>query len=681
MKKDRKGKHVVAKEPNKLWFYLFVPLAVFFMEMVVMWHCFHKFMAWGVLYTFLFSVVFGLCIVFISSLFKRKGGHAAMVIMMLIVTLIMGTQAVYFTIFKTFTTLSQADMAGDAIGTFWRETLNGIWNTKWTLLVLFIPFLIIVFFGKRFHPDKRIGIVGAIALLLVIAIFQVGGTQLALANTQGVMSYRYVYNGELSPMLSVPRFGVLTTLRFEIRNNLFGVPSEKQSGNTDEPDIPEEPEKTDEPDIPEETVIEPTEEINVITEYDDNVLEIDFDALIAEESDDKIIDMHEYFRDREPTKQNEYTGIYKDYNLIWICAEGFSRYAVSEQYTPTLYKMANEGFVFDNFYNPIWYVSTSDGEYTTMMGLIPKSGVRSFSYSGDKYMPYGFGHMLSPLGYTCRAYHNHTYDYYGRDRSHPNLGYDYKALGRGLDVKKTWPESDVEMMEKTVPEYINDAKFHTYYMTVSGHLEYNFGGNAMSSKHKAEVQPMLDAGYSEAAAAYVACNMEFDQSMKYLIDQLQAAGKLDKTLFVISGDHYPYGLEKSQMEELLGSEFDEDFEMFRTTLIIWNSQMEPTHVEKYCSSLDVMPTILNLLGVEYDSRLIMGQDILSDSPALIEFNNKSYITDLGRYNSRTDEFIPNEGVTVPEGYAADMLKYVTDEFSYSAKILENDYYAKVFKHE
>ena len=75
------------------------------------------------------------------------------------------------------------------------------------------------------------------------------------------------------------------------------------------------------------------------------------------------------------------------------------------------------------------------------------------------------------------AYHNHTYTYYGRHISHPNLGYVYKGLGNGLDVKESWPESDLEMIEKTVPEYMNSQPFHTYYMTVSGHMQYSFTGN------------------------------------------------------------------------------------------------------------------------------------------------------------------------------------------------------------
>ena len=71
-------------------------------------------------------------------------------------------------------------------------------------------------------------------------------------------------------------------------------------------------------------------------------MEIDFDQLIANESSDTIKDMHEYFKSVTPTKQNKYTGMFEGYNLIWICAEGFSEWAVDETHTPTLYKLTHE---------------------------------------------------------------------------------------------------------------------------------------------------------------------------------------------------------------------------------------------------------------------------------------------------------------------------------------------------
>ena len=97
---------------------------------------------------------------------------------------------------------------------------------------------------------------------------------------------------------------------------------------------------------------------------------IDFNLLISNEKDKTIRDIHEYFSNIQPTKKNEFTRKYKGYNLILITAEGFSHYAVNKDVTPTLYKLVNEGYKFKNFYNPVWGVSTSDGEYVACTGLI-----------------------------------------------------------------------------------------------------------------------------------------------------------------------------------------------------------------------------------------------------------------------------------------------------------------------
>ena len=170
--------------------------------------------------------------------------------------------------------------------------------------------------------------------------------------------------------------------------------------------------------------------------------------------------------------QNKYTGMFKGCNFIFITAESLSHYVIDRDLTPTLYRLANEGFIFNNFYNPNWGVSTSDGEYVACTGLIPKAGVWSFYHSGKNWLPFVMGNQFLRLGYSSRAYHNHTYTYYKRNISHPNMGYIYKGVGNGLKIKNTWPESDLEMVDVTTPEFINDEKFHVYYMTVSGHLSY-----------------------------------------------------------------------------------------------------------------------------------------------------------------------------------------------------------------
>jgi phosphoglycerol transferase MdoB-like AlkP superfamily enzyme len=381
--------------------------------------------------------------------------------------------------------------------------------------------------------------------------------------------------------------------------------------------------------------------------------------------------MHEYFGNIQPTKKNEYTGKYKGKNLILITAEGFSPYAVNKDVTPTLYKMYEEGFKFKNFYTPSWGVSTSDGEYVACTGLLPKEGIWSFYKSSKNYMPFAMGNQLKKEGYETRAYHNHYYDYYFRHESHPNLGYIYKGLGNGLNVTETWPESDLEMIELTVPEYIDTQPFHVYYMTVSGHLQYNFYGNYIAAKNKDLV---ADLPYSDNVKAYLACNIELDKAMEKLILELEKKGIAEDTLIAISPDHYPYGLTLPEISELANKEIKTNFDLYKGVFLLWSKGMEPVEIDKICSSLDIIPTLSNLMGLEYDSRLLMGKDILSDSEPLVVFSDRSWITDKAFFNVKTGETASLSGENADE-YIAEIEKTVKDKFKYSAMILETNYYS------
>ena len=110
---------------------------------------------------------------------------------------------------------------------------------------------------------------------------------------------------------------------------------------------------------------------------------------------------------------------------------------------------------------------------------------------------------------------------------------------------------------------------------------------------------------------------------------------------------------------------------------------KPIKVDKYCSSLDIIPTLNNLFGFEYDSRLLPGTDIMSDSQALVMFNNHSFLTEKGFYNSKTDEFELFDGQELEDvdEYVSSMRKVVNNKFKISAQILDTNYYAKVINRE
>ncbi len=632
---------------------LFFYLSIIFLECVL------KVYVYGVLWNrgLLLMALFSLPVACVFALFTAWAkGKIVPFVLLILTTVYFMIQTVYYTIFATFFTLYSFTGAGD-VSEFWQEALHGISQGALPLLLLLLPViaLSVIYRFLRFQKPAAIWVFAV--LLVLTAAFQVFGTVIVYRGDDEVMSEKYLYTKTFIPTLSVNDFGALTTLRLDMKNMIFGM------ADTDTAAAYE----------AQEAAARETED----TVYADNVLDIDFAALAENETNATLKDMDEYFATVTPTAQNEYTGSFQGKNLIWIVAEGFSSWALDEELTPTLYKMANESFVFENYYNPIWGVSTSDGEYTVCTGLLPKTGVWSMSVSAGNDMAFCLGNQLSKLGYLCNAYHDHTYTYYNRDESHPNLGYHYYGKGNGLKITSQWPESDLEMMENTVNDYSGSAPFHIYYMTVSGHLEYNFGGNVMAKKHEADVAAL---DLSTACKAYIACQMEFDQSIEYLVNALSEAGVLDDTLIVISGDHYPYGLTTEEINELNGDEVEQNFELYRSTLIMWNSvlaKQEPVVVEKPCYSVDILPTLSNLFGVDYDSRLLMGRDILSTASPLVVFANHSWLTDQGRYNAVTREFAADEGAAVADEYVQNMMDKVNSMFSYSAKILENDYYASV----
>lgn len=141
-------------------------------------------------------------------------------------------------------------------------------------------------------------------------------------------------------------------------------------------------------------------------------------------------------------------------------------------------------------------------------------------------------------------------------------------------------------------------------------------------------------------------------ALEYTLQYLEETGHLEDTVLCLSADHYPYGLEQETLTELNGGEpVDMRFDVYHSTLILWcGSMTEPVHITKPCSSLDILPTLSNLFGLTYDSRLLMGRDILSDSEGLVVLSDRSFLTETGRYDAAKDTFTPVPGVTVRRGY-------------------------------
>lgn len=589
--------------------------------------------------------------------FLKKGRFAGNVILTLVLAVLYGSQLVYNSIFGTLYSAAMMAQGGEAMTSFWRELLSTMGEKCLWLIALFVPLAALLFLRKWMAGAMGLG--GRL-LLLVLTLGAFGLTRygIHLSGSGMFTDEAYYTNGEIATNQTAQRFGLLTAFRLEL--------TRKQK-------TPEQAAYY----IPVEEAEEQPKE------YGYNVLEIDWDALNAQTEDKTLLAINEYCSQLTGTRQNEYTGLLKDYNLIVMCAESFDTGAIQPEITPNLYKLSQEGILFENYYNS-FPNTTTDGEYALMQGLYPDTGrskaVSSLYASRESYLPFTLGNAFAEQrGFQCWGYHNYEGTYYGRNESHPNMGYTMRFAGDGMTFTTTWPASDLEMMEQSVDDYIGQEQFHAYYMTFSGHYKYDVNTNALAKRN---FEAVKDLPYDNTTKAYLSCNIELDKAVGYLMERLEQAGIADRTAIVIAGDHFPYGLTNQQYSNLVGYELDA-FSKYKSSLIFWVGGLEtPIVVEDYCCNVDILPTILNLWGLSYDSRMLAGTDVFSDGTHAAVLIDKSWLTDKVWFNANTGEirYLADEAA-VPEGYVENMNRLVATRFSISADILNSAYYNYVFGKE
>lgn len=660
---------------NRFWLLLYLWVAGALPELVL--HCatcksLSSLFSPGLILGPLFSLVLAMGLFVVCTALPRPGLNRGISLIYSILAFVFpASQMVYYRIFGTFYTLYSMVNGGAALQ-FFSTIASALFRCLPMILGMALPLAAFLLLGKRafsFLPLKRwpdhipmIVSCCALHLLLVVSLPLFGGT--------GDTSAYGLYHRTTDSYASVNQLGLFTTFRLDLSRTVSG---KRTSGSIvlTQPDLDEEAH----PDATGESSPTETQQTWTVPVFGVNQLDLDFDSLASQETNSDIREVHQYFSNRTASMKNAKTGLFRDCNLILITAEAFSDLAVDPQRTPTLYKLIQEGFYFTNYYVPDWGVSTTDGEYAHLTGTIPKDGEWSFEASVGNAMPLTMAQQLIRRGYSAYAYHGHTYDYYERDSYLENLGYEYKAYGKGLDVTPQWPESDVEVIDLSTEDFVHDTPFTAYYMTISGHREFTFSGNAMSAKNRDAV---ADLPYSEPVRAYLACQLELEQAMTLLLQRLEAAGVLENTVIVLTPDHYPNGLTPEELGELLGHTPEGNFEIYKNGCIIWKYGMEPETVDAPASHLDLLPTLSNLFGLDFDSRLYMGRDVFSSARPFVCFRNRSWITDKAMYNAETGEVTNLTDTPVNDVYVDTMCTEVNNRFTVSARILEHDYWRLLF---
>ncbi len=681
LKENLQNNKVLCKlKDSPFLFVAFFPLVFFYYEIL-----FHVFTVGGffhlsTVFIMLFAFAYGWLLYLLITLFKNR-------IVITTLTCIGGVlpaiiYLVEYFVYRQFKVLYDVNTvvygASDALGGFQDIALSLVFSFDgiFKILLYFLPIILFLIFAKKinFNADYRCRIAGGLGVVYSY------GLCLILIFTNSI--YLPVFTNEYNFTSAVSNFGLITGIGMDVTKGISGDSDDFEITVTN-PVHTETPAPTPEA-TPDEVLTETPAPTPTPKVYGYHQLQLNLEG-----GSGKIAKLNQYVASLTPNKENDFTGLFKGKNLIFITAEAFTAELIDPELTPTLYRLATKGMQFTDYYQANGS-GTTGGEYQNIFGMVPSQGGSSFKKTATHYNYMTIGSQLDRLGYYGKAFHNNSYTFYDRHKTHNNLGYSdgFMGYGNGMEeyVKNVWPQSDAEMFAGTLPTYIDKQPFNVYYMSVSGHSAYTRSGNSMTSRHWKRVEHLP---YSDDVKGYFAANLDLEDALTQTVTALEEKGIADNTVICISSDHFPYGLDEQgalgkmpNLSELYGYNVTTAFERDHSRLIIWSGcleKMEPIIVDSPTSSFDILPTLSNLFGTEYDSRLFIGRDVFSEAEALVFNTSYDWKTDYGTYYAGKGKFVKKEGVTIPDGYVKNIQAIVRNKIQFCSMVLETDYFRYLFE--
>lgn len=336
---------------------------------------------------------------------------------------------------------------------------------------------------------------------------------------------------------------------------------------------------------------------------------------------------------------NKYTGIFKNKNLIFVQLEGIDDWLLTEKDMPTLYGMLNNSFVFQNHYS--YYNgggSTFNSEFAVNTGFITPLSYTQNAYSFNKNsFPYSMANMFKNQDYDVNAFHMNSGEYYSRQTNYTNWGYDkyyglldindYKDKSYTLDRELI---NDVTFQEKM---FSKDSKFVDYIITYSNHLPFTNTKGVCKLLYDMEMDldDTVDMG-EESSSTFVQLTEEecirkqaheTDYMMELLLKKLTELNLIDDTVIVVFTDHYLYTVEDKTILDKYKNTSNNLIN--KTPFFIWQNNMKRTNIKEVTSQLNILPTTLNLFGINYNPNYYIGSDALSSNyKGIVFFSDYSW---------------------------------------------------------
>lgn len=335
----------------------------------------------------------------------------------------------------------------------------------------------------------------------------------------------------------------------------------------------------------------------------------------------------EYFASRPKEAENEYTGIFEGKNVIAVMMESIDDWMVTEESMPTVSYMMKNGICFDKHFAPtVGTGYTFNTEFTFNTGYYtPKSAVTAVNFSDNSY-PYSLPRLFAEKGYSVNSYHYNNSEFYNRGIMHSALGYEkYNSFMKfGMPAYAAQADSNILENDDIYAVMKSGEPFFDFVITYSGHIPYTYD-DAKLSLAREKYPELIDPEMNEEKNNCLLLARDTDEFFRQLLEKLEADGLLDDTVIVGFADHYAYGFSDQNLLAEYSREAGCEL-LSRVPAFIYSKGIDGVRVEKASQTSDLLPTVVNLFGLENHGCYI-GSDILDPS-----YKGFAYFQDLSWYD-------------------------------------------------
>ena len=408
---------------------------------------------------------------------------------------------------------------------------------------------------------------------------------------------------------------------------------------------------------------------------------LNFNIFPKEEEKEELEFLKNTYKDLEMHAENEYTGIFKDKNVIFVQLESMDIWLLNKNNTPTLHSLKNNSFVFSDHYSyRINAGPTFNSEFCVNTGFYSPLSLTENSYDFHKNTFNSLPKIFKKLGYTLKCFHFNNPEFYNRDINYLGWGYDkYLSLKKTNKYKKIhFAGLDTQLIKNKIfyDEIFNSkGKFLYYIITYSIHLPFRntahshyilrkkFGKKIPNNLQKADIA-MIQAG-------------ETDEMVKLLMEGLKKHNLYNDTIIVFYADH------SALLNYKLLSKYkiSTDQRINHTPFFIWSANMKGRIINKTNCQLDILPTILNLFGIPFQEKSMIGRDIFDkNNSGIAFFDDYSWID--GKILVNNGDVIKLKNISddeIDRNYIKNKTQEIIERFKQNDLTLKYDYLKYILK--